>query len=499
MDYPQLAAQRRSHPAWRLLAADHAPMIASFLHRSFIAPNVRTFARQELITQLDDHLFHLHEMAGEHLYPKSAAAYLDDWASDERGWLRKYYPEGEDQPHYDLTSPAESAIEWLQGLGRRNFIGTESRLMTVFGLLKQIVDGTELNPRARIAELQKRKADIDAEIAQIRAGHVELMEPGQVRERFLQMASTARELLADFRALDQNFRTLDRGVREQIATWEGGKGELLQQVFGWRDQLTDSDEGKSFRAFWDLLMSPSRQDELSKLLEQVMALAPVRELAPDSRLRRIHYDWLEAGELTQRTVARLSEQLRRYLDDQAWLENRRIMELIRNVEQKALALRGQVPDQGFAAMDEPRPDIGLPMERLLYTPPFKAAIREVPIDESATAIASDALFEQVYVDQARLASSIRRALQTRPQVSLAALLAEAPIEQGLAELATYLKLATDDAGAAIDDARSEQVEWEDGDGTRRRATLPLVIFTAAAAATAAEPTPDEAANTNDSA
>lgn len=482
MDYQQLATQRRSHPAWRLLAADHAPMIASFLYRSFIAPNVRTCARQELITQLDDHLFHLHEMAGESLYPKPAAAYLDDWASDDRGWLRKYYPEGEDQPHYDLTSPAEGAIEWLQGLGQRSFIGTESRLMTVFGLLKQIVDGTELNPRARVAELQKRKADIDAEIARIREGRVELMEPGQVRERFLQMASTARELLSDFRALDQNFRTLDRGVREQIATWDGGKGELLQQVFGWRDQLTDSDEGKSFRAFWDLLMSPARQDELTRLLEQVMALAPVRELAPDSRLRRIHYDWLEAGELTQRTVARLSEQLRRYLDDQAWLENRRIMELIRSVEQKALALRGQIPEQGVAAIDEPGPELKLPMERLLYTPPFKAAIREVAIDASDAPVAADALFEQVYVDQVRLASNIRRALQTRHQVSLAALTAEAPIEQGLAELATYLKLATDDGMAAIDDTRNEQIDWIDDAGRHRRATVPLVIFTSAGGA-----------------
>jgi len=324
MDYQQLLAQRRAHPSWRLLAADHAPMIASFLHRSFVAPNVRTIARQQLVSQLDDHLYQLHELTGEQLFPKPAASYLDDWASDDRGWLRKYYPPGEDEPHYDLTSPAEQALEWLQGLAQRAFIGTESRLMTVFDLLKQIADGTELNPRARIAELQKRKADIDAEIARIKEGHLTLMEPTQVRERFLQMAATARELLSDFRALDQNFRMLDRSVRERIATWDCGKGELLQQIFGWRDLITESDEGKSFRAFWDLLMSPSRQDELGKLLEQVMALAPIRELEPDGRLRRIHYDWLEAGEVTQRTVARLSEQLRRYLDDQAWLENRRI-------------------------------------------------------------------------------------------------------------------------------------------------------------------------------
>jgi len=156
-------------------------------------------------------------------------------------------------------------------------------------------------------------------------------------------------------------------------------------------------------------MSPARQDELSKLLEHVMALAPIRELEPDTRLRRIHYDWLEAGEVTQRTVARLSEQLRRYLDDQAWLENRRIMELIRQVEQKALAMRGQVPEADFSSIDMAGADLGLPMERLLYAPPFKADLRAAVVEEAGATIVTDALFEQVYFDQGRLTSNVRRA------------------------------------------------------------------------------------------
>lgn len=478
MDYQQLVTQRRTHPAWRLLAADHAPMIASFLHHSFIAPNVRTVARQQLASQLDDHLFHLHEAEGEVLFPKPATAYLDDWASDERGWLRKYYPSGQDEPHYDLTSSTELAIDWLLGLGKRSFIGTESRLMTVFDLLHQIVDGTELNPRARIAELQRRKAEIDAEIAQIAQGRLEMMEPTQIRERFLQMATTARELLSDFRAVDHNFRTLDRGVREQIATWDGSKGALLQEIFGKRDLIADTDEGKSFRAFWDLLMSPTRQDELTTLLGRVLALDPVRGLEPDGRLQRIHYDWLEAGEVTQRTVARLSEQLRRYLDDQAWLENRRIMQLMREIEQKALALRGQIDERAFMEIDEAAPGIALAMDRTLFTPPFKPRITQQIIDEQGAVIPTDALFGQVYVDQLRLMSNIRRALQTRKQVSLGSLAAEYPIEQGLAELATYLKLATQDMHSAIDEEHTELIDWTDLNGNHRQATLPLVIYTA---------------------
>jgi len=117
MEYEQLLLQRRNHPAWRLLAADNAPMIASFLHRSFIVSNVRTVSRQQLSSLLDDYLYHLHETAGEVIFPKPAATYLDDWASDDKGWLRKYYPPGQDDAHFDLTSSTEMAIEWLNSLG----------------------------------------------------------------------------------------------------------------------------------------------------------------------------------------------------------------------------------------------------------------------------------------------------------------------------------------------------------------------------------------------
>ena len=80
------------------------------------------------------------------------------------------------------------------------------------------------------------------------------------------LTQTLDGLLADFREVEQNFRTLDRAVRERIALWEGGKGTLLEEIFGERDVIADSDQGRSFRAFWDFLMSPARQEELTELL-----------------------------------------------------------------------------------------------------------------------------------------------------------------------------------------------------------------------------------------
>src|SRR5262249_61778690 len=98
-----------------------------------------------------------------------------------------------------------------------------------------------------------------------------------------------------------------------------GKGALLDEIFGDRDAIADSDQGKSFRAFWDFLMSPQRQEELSELLARVFALEPVQSLAPNRRFLRLHHDWLAAGGGTARPGARPSAELRPYLDDKAWL------------------------------------------------------------------------------------------------------------------------------------------------------------------------------------
>ena len=98
--------------------------------------------------------------------------------------------------------------------------------MTVFELLRQLAERTETDPQARLAELERRRAEIDAEITRVQGGALPLIDDTGVRERFLQIAATAQGLLSDFRAVEQNFRDLDRAARERIATWEGGKGEL---------------------------------------------------------------------------------------------------------------------------------------------------------------------------------------------------------------------------------------------------------------------------------
>jgi hypothetical protein len=470
--YEDVEVLRQRHAAWRLLRADNASLVLSFLGRVFGEENAGALPLAELAARLGDELHALNEQLGEGRFPRTARAYLDEWAAPDVGWLRKFYPSGSDQPHYDLTPAVERALSWLRMLQARSFVGTESRLNTIFELLRQMVYGAEGDADLRLSELRRRRAELDREIAEVEAGNVRLLDATAQRDRYQQLASTARELLADFREVEANFRMLDRALRERIAGFEGSKGELLGEMLGDRDAIAESDQGRSFQAFYDFLLSPHRQVELTEMLARLERIEAIDELDP--RLRRIHYDWIDACERTQATVRMLSEQLRRFLDDQAWLENRRVMELVRGIETRALRLRDARPE--FTVdIDGAAPVLTLPFERPLYTPLSRTVI-DSGVDDGVVEADPAALFEQVYVDRAQLAGQVRQGLAQRRRVGLGELLAEHPLEHGLAELVGYLSLSDASFHVVFDESAQEQVGWTDGEGAHRVATLPRVTF-----------------------
>ncbi len=477
MEHQYLEKLKETNPALRLLNADNMPLIISFLHHMFVETNRRSIPQQELESRLGDYLFRLRELHGEERYPRSAKAYLDEWARGENAFLRKYYTDLSDEPEFDLTPGAEKAMEWLKGLEERHFIGTESRLLTVFQLLREIVVKTDRDAERRIRELQAERDAIDDEIQRIRNEGLAPVDPTQVKERFFQVEDTARRLLSDFRQVEFNFRALDQETRERIAVSDKAKGVLLDEIFRDQDVIWDSDQGRSFRAFWEFLMSPSRQGELSELLEKVFRLSEVKDLEPDPFLSRIKVFLLEAGEKVYKTNNLLVEQLRKFLDNQAWLENRRIMELIKEIEKGAVELRGDAPkEKVFASVDEVKPQIEIVMNRTLFTPPKNPVIDEAPLERGAAEVDVEALYTVNHIDEGKLRANIRKAMGTATQIALSGVVEQFPVEKGLAEAVTYLKIATGDEKALIDENACETIPIAEGENGSKTVKMPLIIF-----------------------
>ncbi|MGI9586774.1 MAG: DUF3375 domain-containing protein [Dietzia maris] len=472
MDYAQIEALRERHPAWRMLRATHAPLLLSFLGRYFVDEGRGASPEGHLIDALDDQLYQLNADDPDHpRFPRSASDYLAEWAAPESGFLRRFYPLGTDEIHYDATPALEKAYAWVQSLAERSFVGTESRLQTAVELLRQIAQGTEADPAVRLDELERRKREIEREIEQINQDpEAGLLDMTAVRDRYQQFASTARELLADFREVEENFRALDRSARERIATWEGSKGELLAELVSGRSRIDSSDQGRSFQAFYDLLLSGSSQEELSTLLER---LTSIEELGADRRIRTVHHSWAEAAERTQLTVRQISEQLRRFTDDQIWLENRRVLDLVREIEGTALRLRdGASPGFGLE-LEETSVEISLPTERPLHSVRPAAEVDSLLPPAEQEDVDTSVLTDQVIVDPARLAARLRSLIPARGTALLEDIIDMYPVEHGAAELVGYLALDHDELEVTTDEREETVIEYDEA-GRTMRARMPRV-------------------------
>ncbi len=471
MEFEAIEALRDKHPAWRLLRAQTAPLILSFLGAHFVEGNRGATSAGELAAALDDQLHLLNAGDPETpRFPRPPLDYLEDWSSTQSGWLRRFYPAGSDEVHYDATPAFEKAYAWVEGLRARSFVGTESRLHTVVDLLRQLVHGAESDPDVRLAQLHRQREELDRQIREAEAGVVPVLTATAMRDRYQQLATTARELLSDFRQVEENFRGLDRAARERIASWQGSKGELLADLVTSRADINSSDQGHSFQAFYDFLLSEERQDELSALLGQVQSLAPIEA---DRRLRTIHHDWSDAAERTQQTVRQISEQLRRFLDDQVWLENRRVLDLVRSIEAAALHCRAAPPDAGLE-VDQPGIPISLPFDRPLYDARPATAVDSMLGPAEPNDIDVSALFTQTHVDHTRLAANIHAILPPRTSALLSDIVRHHPIEQGVAEVIGYLALTDDDLEVTMDDTDETLLDYLDAEGRPRRARLPKV-------------------------
>ena len=230
MSYYNLSALRQNNVSWRLLTANNAPFVISFLYREFMEEYKREIPEDELISHLESYMENLEEFDDT---KKTPYDYITSWASEEYGYIRRFRPvdKKDDTVYTDLTLKAQKAIEYILGLKAETFIGTESKLMIVFNILEEIKRQSEADPDERLKDLLKRKADIENEINKVKSGEISVWEDGKIKENFLQTLKIAGEISSDFRELEQNFRDMHRNFREKFATWQGGKGNLVENYF----------------------------------------------------------------------------------------------------------------------------------------------------------------------------------------------------------------------------------------------------------------------------
>jgi hypothetical protein len=326
-----------------------------------------------------------------------------------------------------LTRYAEDAIGFVEtAVSRENrMVGTESRLRLVIDTLTDLVQGASSDRERRLLTLIQQRDELDREIDAIRSGAaIETYHPAQVRERFHTAVDMLKTLQGDFRAVEDRFEEIARDVTRGA-------------------------------------------------IEHVRAMVP---------------SLLAEAENVLRQTGRLSQTLRRLLDNQSTGHRQRTAEVLLEIRTLAAKMKQSTNETG-----EPVPtNIGLqvdtslgvssPLTRPFWTPPqvFDVAPETREIDWETAKQQARKLAGLKRLQWDRMRDLVHRVTDLQTTVTLSQLLQHHPIKVGVIELVGWIQIAHED-GHKIDPEAIEQVTviTDDpltGGSSKVHVRIPLVTF-----------------------
>ena len=480
MEYEQIKYDLENSPHIKLLRSRNAPFTISFLYQQFKQKQQISLPESELVKKLEDYIEFLRENEPD-AYSRSPKEYLNQWCDDSL--LRKIYKPDSDDPVLELTPTTEKVITWLEDLEQKEFIGAESRFLQIFGLLKEIRDNSTQDIETRIQQLEQERDRIQQEIDKIKqTGTVENYNRTQIQERFDFANSLARQLIADFRGIERNFRDLTKKITTARLEVHANKGSILDRVLDADEELRESNQGKSFYTFFKFLQSDSKQQELEALIEAVYDLETLSASDPRyESLRRIKTRLIQEAQYIVQSNYRLAEKIRQILDESNLQENRRVGELIREVQSLALKIAENSPLERDFWLVEGVPELNVLMDRPLHSlqespsPSFSLDFDNLPELDFGQNL--NEIYHQVYVDEIQLRERLEKILATRDEITLAELIQLYPISQGLAEIVAYLVIAKEEDPHEINMTNFESIDINSVElEGKLHLTLPQIIF-----------------------
>lgn len=475
MTYTELKLQFAQSVCLRLLRADNVALALAFLHSAFKREHTPGASESRLRAMLDAELEELRD-AGDAVAAKSAREYLLEWADPAHGYLRRYQPDGEEEPVYELTPELERVFQWLESLKPRSHVGTESKFKSLAVTLAEIVQNSTREPDVRVQGLRAEQARLQKQIDEIeRTGVVPVFSATQINERFGAVLDTARQLLGDFREVERHFRRVTGAIIVQQAQACATRGAIVGQTLDAQEQLRLSSQGQSFYAFWDFLLTPEWRREFCSLVEQAYALPELAdELRLEPLLRRLPANLRAEGNKVVASNERLVGQLRRVLDTRESLERREVGRLLQEI--KALSHRTrELPSQCELVEVDTGPELVSLMSKLPWSPPtsvdFGGGLELNNGGDYREAL--EAFLRLHPVDFERLRQNIRECLRTRVQITLPEVLGLCPPRNGILEVLAYLFIAESDGPHVVLDA-FDVLELPGDEARRFR--VPQVVF-----------------------
>jgi len=479
LDIFKLKDLQDNNPSWSMLRKEHAAYILVFLIDSFKTKHRTEIPTDQLVADLVAFQDHLKEREIEAL-KGSAEAILSSWAGDKEQILWRSHDAENDHYVFTLRASTEEVIQFVVGLLERSApVAAETNLKRIFTMLEDIVLMGHGDVESHIERLEEKRDAIQRDIDRIKNDGVLEKNPYRIREEFRTLETIIRSLAGDFRRVEESFREVAKDIQVASVGERTNRGDVLEWILDHDEQLRDSEQGKSFFAFLELL---NRPDELVKLDERRDALREIPELADFDLTEVMNFErrLLQEAMRVNKTVQRLSRQLRRVLDDKANAERQKMLQQIQKIL-SAFANEHFVVDDPIEFM----PVSGLPQFRTLddfspYRPPAKLQQQDTNVfkaDERMSTEAFSDFASMERIDYDEMVSAIHRtfAVLNKDTLTIPEVVSKRPLKHGLIELAGYLQIAHDKS-CPIDQRIQESIKVPGQGSETMKLTYPAVRY-----------------------
>ena len=294
------------------------------------------------------------------------------------------------------------------------------------------------------------------------------------------MSKISRELLADFKEVEQNFKEIIRNIYEKQSDRNFHKGHIVGYALDAIEELKKKDQGRSFYSFWNFLIADKSQEELRGLIDRVYSLLNDMSIEHDEdrHLRHIKAQLYTAGKKVIDSNRQLSARLSKVLSEREMSERRKVLELIGDIRGMALRVMAKPPKDDKFITVIGYPEVFMVMSRPLAEPQQDPILLNHPEDADITDLTDmdlDSLFNVFTVNKDALQTNIAAFLKEYKEVSLAQIIQKHPIEKGLAEILTYLAIASQSNKHLISPENHVLLPMDKTES--RFAKVPQVIYT----------------------
>lgn len=447
-DISQILNTLNASPSVELLRLRNREMIIEFLINTFVNKQ-GAISSENIHIQLADFL-EGHEVENDEeseispfdTFEIKAKKYIQNWTN--KGFLTNY-PDEQGEVFYELSAHSSKTIDWLASLKKEEFVGTESKFNNIFNQLKELVEFTNEDTEKRIQLLEEKKLEIEQQIQRIKTGEdIKVFEEFEIVPRFNQLNQSAKELLSDFKEVEDNFKDITKGIYQKHSDGSLTKSDILAFTFDALDELKDSQQGKSFYAFWSFILNPDLQNKWESLTKELYQTLEEKSIpVNDSFLKGMKNHLYNSGRKVYKANDKMADKLSRIIRENESSNSEATKKIIDEIKKQLVAISKKKKKPEISFDLETDVEISLPFERKLTTEQSETVTytnKPVIADDDITSSKHLAkLFEQSIIDKELLRKRIKEILNEKSQTTLLEVVENyGGLEKGLPELFGYL-------------------------------------------------------------